>query len=117
MIRTHLLTTVILAALAMSAAVAEPPAIRGQALVRYADLDLSRPADARTFLERLADAAQKACGGRAQIALAGPAAEPLARKVFQACQKEALAQAVTGVRAPLVQKLFAEANGAALALR
>lgn len=94
-----------------AAAPAQPPAqLRGDSLVRYGDLDLSREADARTLLNRLDMAATQACGGRPTLRGNRPGLDTFLRADFQDCHAEALANAVAALQAPVVTKLFAQST-------
>jgi UrcA family protein len=71
--------------------------------VRYADLDLSQPADASRMLARLHHAAKEVCDD--------PGIRPL---IFRAgerlCEKAALDHAVASLNAPMLSALYADTN-------
>ena len=84
------------AGLAVNHAGAAEPTEVPTVVVRYADLDLSRPKDAQRLYYRLYAAAQKVC--RASGLGGGGGMEDLARlRQFHACVDRALANAVTDV--------------------
>ncbi len=70
-------------------------------VVRFSDLDLSRPDGAKALLGRLRVAASVACGGRPSslLDLAG-------MQAYRACMRTSLDSAVSQVRAPLVAALY-----------
>jgi len=84
--------------------------------VSIADLDLSSADGARAFLKRVDIAAQRACGVE-------PVRSPLLPRepaLFEACVKDAIAQAVRGAGASVVAALHADQalpNGTTLASR
>lgn len=91
------------AAMAASEARADPtPAV----VVSYQDLNLSRPADARTLYRRLEQAASESCGTE-------PAGIDLARhQAWMRCYQGALDSAVLQVRAPELLAIHARARAA-----
>lgn len=67
--------------------------------VSYGDLDLGRPAGAQSMLRRINNAAESVCGGRADFrALKAMAAN-------KACIREATANALLDLNAPLVTSI------------
>lgn len=98
-------TLVALAALfavATPALAAQPVPTAGEArqvTVRYADLDLSRPAGADAMIARIRQAAEVACSGFSTRELAEMAQQ-------RACLSETMAAAVRKVNAPLVTARF-----------
>ncbi|MBM0105595.1 UrcA family protein [Steroidobacter sp. S1-65] len=74
----------------------------GTERVSYADLDLSRKADAEILLARIKKAAYRACGGDPQR---HPAYTFLSRRVERAykdCREDAIARAIDSVDAPVL---------------
>jgi UrcA family protein len=110
MFRTLLFTAVATVVLT-GAAPAQPPAqLRGDAVVRYGDLDLGREADARTLLKRLDSAANEACGRRPALRGSRPGLETFLNADFRNCHDEAMANAVAALKAPVVTRIFAQAH-------
>jgi UrcA family protein len=69
-----------------------------QVVVRYSDLDLSQPHDARTLYTRIRIAAREACGDVYR--------DDLARIVkFDACMEQAVTAAVAKVSSPQVSEI------------
>jgi len=71
--------------------------------VSYADLDLSRPHEARILLERVSRAALEACGA-SEASL--PEYKDAVRR--SACYRENIEQAVAAIHAPTVSALYNE---------
>jgi UrcA family protein len=89
------------AGLAVNHAGAAEPTQAPTVVVRYADLDLSRPKDAQRLYYRLYAAAQKVC--RASGLGSGGGMEDLARlRQFHDCLDRALTNAVTDVNSSQV---------------
>jgi UrcA family protein len=110
MFRTLLLSAATAFALTATAPAQPPAQLRGDAAVRYGDLDLGREADARTMLKRLDVAANEACGGRPALRGSRPGLDTFLRADFQDCHAEALAKAVSALKAPAVSRLFAQST-------
>ncbi|NOT40884.1 MAG: UrcA family protein [Alphaproteobacteria bacterium] len=70
--------------------------------VPYGDLDLSRPAGAKTMVYRIRHAAADACGGEPYIR------EMRERRVFKKCLRVAIAEAVQELGSPLVASIYQE---------
>jgi UrcA family protein len=70
--------------------------------VPYSDLDLTRPAGAKTMVYRIRHAAADACGGEPYIR------EMRERRVFKICLRQAVAEAVQELGAPLVASVYQE---------
>ena len=68
--------------------------------VPYGDLDLSRPAGAKTMVYRIRHAAADACGGEPYIR------EMRERRVFKICLHASMAAAIDELRAPLVTAAY-----------
>lgn len=70
--------------------------------VPYGDLDLTKPAGAKTMMFRLRNASVDACGGEPYIR------EMRERRVFKICLRQTLAAAVQDLGSPQVAALFEE---------
>lgn len=68
--------------------------------VSYGDLDLTRPAGAKTMVYRIRHAATDACGGEPYIR------EMRERRVFKICYRQSMAAAIDELRAPLVTATY-----------
>jgi UrcA family protein len=68
--------------------------------VPYGDLDLSRPAGAKTMVYRIRHAAADACGGEPFIR------EMLERRAFKICFRQSMAAAIDELQAPLVTAMY-----------
>jgi UrcA family protein len=91
-------TTLATAALALTfatAAAAEPRS----ATVSYGDLRIEREADARKLLQRIELTARRLCGG--------PEIRLGRRRVVEICTREAVADAVTNARSPMLAAVHA----------
>lgn len=71
-----------------------------QLAVPYSDLDLNREAGAKTMMFRIRAAATDACGGQPNIR------EMRERKIFKGCFRQAVAEAVDQLGAPLVTAAY-----------
>lgn len=96
------LTVFFASALALAASVpsahAQPE--QRQIAVRYADLDISRPAGAEALIDRIRLAARNVCGAEADI-------RDIARFRAQTrCQHEAEEAAIRSLHSPLLAKLY-----------
>lgn len=100
---------VILAALSFGAHAdtsGQPAKITGRSVVYYGDLDLSAEQDAKIMLERIDQAARKACGGhRTFSSYTGRLDE-----TFDECRSEAIARTVEQLSAPVVTRIYSEAK-------
>lgn len=101
-----------IAALALAAtnALAQPPAplVRGDVTVRYNDLDLNKPQDAKQMLERLTHAAAAACGHKPFAMGSSPESIRFKLADFGRCRTAALTNAVASLHAPVVDRLYAQ---------
>jgi len=100
----------------LCAAGAQPPAaIRGDAVVRYSDLDLTTANGARVMLARIERAAAEACGRSPRLRAPHSAQIRFLMADYRECREQAVAQAVTSLKAPAVSRLYAQTrrNGAA----
>jgi UrcA family protein len=68
--------------------------------VPYGDLDLSRPAGAKTMVYRIRSAATDACGGQPYIR------EMRERRIFKICLRQSMAEAIDELKAPLVTAMY-----------
>lgn len=96
------LTIFFASALALAAGVpsahAQPE--QRQIAVRYADLDISRPAGAEVLIDRIRLVARSVCGAEADI-------RDIARfRAQTTCQHEAMETAIRSLHSPLVAKLY-----------
>ena len=71
-----------------------------QLTIPYGDLDLNREAGAKTMMFRIRSAATNACGGQPNIR------EMKERKIFKSCFRQAVAETVDQLGAPLVTANF-----------
>jgi UrcA family protein len=109
----HFSTTTLVAALLLAALTSaragtssEPIKITGRSAVYYGDLDLNAAQDAKIMLERIEQAAKKACGGHTTFS-------PVTGRpdnTFAECRNEAVERTVKQLDAPLVTRVFAEAR-------
>src|SRR6188472_2542828 len=107
MIRTNpVLLLVATATLLTSTAQAQfPPAPETRTVnikVKFGDLDLDNPADARILFSRLEKAAKHACGPVALSPSLYDVAPAMFERDYKACVEEALANVVARLNAPLV---------------
>ncbi|MES1199047.1 MAG: UrcA family protein [Pseudomonadota bacterium] len=104
------LITLVAATLLATPAIAEPrfEAAHVNVNVRYADLDLSKPTDAREMANRIHEAAARACGGSAgfdpyyHLAPASTVAE------FEQCKQDATNGALQALNSPNVSRAYTE---------
>ena len=78
---------------------ADSPEVRVKIYVSAADLDLSRPADAREVYRRLYFAARTACGNGNRVGLEPPPS-------FMVCYEKALGDAVRSVNRPQLNIVY-----------
>lgn len=76
--------------------------------VAYSDLDLSREADARTLLERIVQAAYRACGRNPRHHPAYEVMPQYTKAVFEECRNDAVTRAVTTIGAPALLQGLAQ---------
>lgn len=100
-------TIIITAALAAAAQPALAETDETQVSVSYADLDLSREADAQIMLDRLEAAAREACGGDTRYRREHRLSRNQARREFEGCVSTALRGAVADLDAPQVRRAYA----------
>jgi UrcA family protein len=80
----------------------------GKVHVELKDLDLQNPADARTLLERLKQAAYRACGGDAKLHNSYRTRPEQTLKAYEECRVNAVKRAIDQVGAPLLAQVYAE---------
>ena len=104
---TTFTAAVLLAALGVGAHAdtsSQPAKITGRSVVYYGDLDLNAEQDAKIMLERIDQAARKACGGhRTFSSLTGRLDD-----TFDECRSETIARAVKQLGAPVVTRIYSE---------
>jgi UrcA family protein len=84
----------------------QPVKITGTSAVYYGDLNLNAEQDAKTMLERIEQAARKACGGH-------PTFNSITGRLdstFQDCRNEAVARTVEQLGAAMVTRIYSEAR-------
>ena len=95
-----------------STAWSSPPESKLQAVgkvhVELKDLDLQNPADARTLLDRLKQAAYRACGGDAKLHNSYRTRPEQTLKVYEECRVNAVKRAIDQIGAPLLAQAYAE---------
>jgi UrcA family protein len=70
--------------------------------VPYGDLDLNKPAGAKTMMFRIRNASIEACGGEPFIR------EVRERRVFKICLRQTMAAAVDDLKSPMVAAVYQE---------
>jgi len=80
----------------------------GKVHVELKDLDLQNPADARTLLDRLKQAAYRACGGDAKLHNSYRTRPEQTLKVYEECRVNAVKRAIDQIGAPLLAQAYAE---------
>jgi UrcA family protein len=107
------ISTPIFAAAAMLATVSfgahadtssHPVKITGRSAVYYGDLNLNSEQDAKIMLERIEQAAKKACGGHPTFSSYTGRLDD----TFDECRSEAVARTVNQLGAPVVTRLYSE---------
>jgi UrcA family protein len=107
------ISTPIFAAAAMLAALSfgahadtssHPVKITGRSAVYYGDLNLNSEQDAKIMLERIEQAAKKACGGHPTFSSYTGRLDD----TFDECRSEAVARTVNQLGAPVVTRLYSE---------
>jgi UrcA family protein len=84
----------------------QPVKITGRSAVYYGDLDLNSEQDAKIMLQRIEQAATKACGGH-------PTFSSLTGRLddtFGECRSEAIARTVKQLGAPKVTRIYSDAR-------
>jgi UrcA family protein len=72
--------------------------------VTYADLDLNRPADARVLLQRIKQAAYRACGGDPRRHTSYTIIPRRVEMAFRECREDAVAHAITTIHTPALSQ-------------
>ena len=83
-----------------------PAKITGRSAVYYGDLTLSAERDAKIMLERIEQAAAKACGGHPTFSGYTGRLD----STFRDCRNEAVARTVEQLGAQLVTRIYSEAR-------
>jgi UrcA family protein len=95
-----------------SAAWCEEPGQKTQLIgkihVELKDLNLNRPADARTLLDRLRQAAWTACGGDPKLHDSYRTRPEQTLRVYEECRENAVKRAIDQIGAPLLVQAYAE---------
>jgi UrcA family protein len=92
-------------AAAPAAANTPPPFVVGHVEVRHGDLDLASDAGAGAMLDRLADAASVACGGRPRSGFSDPLG-PSRQRAWRLCKVAAVDSATLRLDAERVRALW-----------
>lgn len=79
--------------------------------VTYADLDLSRQADAEVLLGRIKKAAYRACGGDPRRHPTYTVMPRRTEMVFQDCREDAIARALGSIDVPVLSQARVEPAG------
>jgi UrcA family protein len=80
----------------------------GKVHVELRDLDLTTAADARTLLERLKQAAYRACGGDPKLHNSYRTRPEQTVRVYEECREDAVKRAIDQIGAPLLARAYAE---------
>jgi UrcA family protein len=84
----------------------QPEKITGRSAVYYGDLNLTLPHDAKILLQRIEQAAKKACGGHRTFSSYTVRLDA----TFDECCGEAIARTVKQLGAPIVTRVYSEAR-------
>ena len=79
--------------------------IRGRSVVYYGDLNIETEQDAKIMLQRIEQAAKKACGGHPTFSTYTGGLD----HTFEECRGEAIQRTVKQLRAPMVTRIYSEA--------
>jgi len=79
--------------------------IRGRSVVYYGDLNIETEHDAKIMLQRIEQAAKKACGGHPTFSTYTGGLD----HTFEECRGEAIQRTVKQLRAPTVTRIYSEA--------
>jgi UrcA family protein len=99
--------TMMLAALSFGARAdtsGRPEKITGLSVVYYGDLDVNAEPDAKILLQRITQAANKACGGHPTFSSYTGRLDD----TFNECRIEAIARTVKQLGAPMVTRIYSE---------
>jgi UrcA family protein len=83
-----------------------PVKITGRSAVYYGDLNLNAEQDAKIMLQRIEQAAKKACGGHPTFSSYTGRLDD----TFDECRGEAVARTVKRLGAPTVTRIYSEAR-------
>ena len=108
----HVSTPIIAAALMLAAlgfgahadTPSQPAKITGSSAVYYGDLDLNAEQDAKIMLQRIEQAAKKACGGHPTFSSYTGRLD----STFRECRNEAIARTLKQLGAPTVTRIYFE---------
>jgi len=111
--KTFLLASGLLAAVGAAPAAAQstPSLIVEQVKVHYGDLDLAASEGADAMLNRLTEAASKACGGKPRPIMSDPVWSSKQR-AYRLCKVSAIDAATLALNAPLVRVIWLEQDDA-----
>jgi UrcA family protein len=84
-------------------------ALQGRSVVYYGDLNIETEADARIMLQRIELAAKKACGGHPTFSTYTGSLD----HTFEECRNAAVQRAVKQLGAPVVSRIYGDANSRA----
>jgi UrcA family protein len=101
-----MLTALCLGAHADTSTDGPPTHISGRSAVYYGDLNLNAEQDAKIMLQRIERAAKKACGGHATFSSYTGSLD----HTFEECRGRAIQRAVKELGAPLVTRIYSEAQ-------
>src|SRR5882762_6505680 len=82
----------------------QPATITGRSAVYYGDLNLNAEQDAKTMLDRIEQAAKKACGGHRTFSSYTGRLDD----TFDECRSEAVTRTVRQLGAPVVTRIYFE---------
>lgn len=80
----------------------------GEVHVELRDLDLAKTADARALLDRLKQAAYRACGGDPKFHASYRTRPQQTVSVYEECRKNAVKRAIDQIGAPLLAQAYAQ---------
>ena len=80
--------------------------VQGRSVVYYGDLDIETEQDAKIMLQRIEQAARKACGGHATFSSYTGALD----HTFEQCRSEAIHRTVKQLGASKVTRIYSEAR-------
>jgi UrcA family protein len=80
--------------------------IRGRSVVYYGDLNIETEQDAKSMLQRIEQAAKKACGGHPTFSTYTGGLD----HTFEECRGKAIQRTVKQLGAPMVTRIYSEAR-------
>jgi len=80
--------------------------IRGRSVVYYGDLDIETEQGAKIMLQRIEQAAKKACGGHPTFSTYTGSLD----HTFEECRGEAIQRTVKQLGAPMVTRIYSKAR-------